>query len=54
MTLPENIAADYTLRPSELASVLALLVEARQPCIVCNGDFRVMESGCAPAPWTAA
>ena len=25
---------DYTLRPSELAAVLALLVEARQPCIV--------------------
>ena len=34
MTLPEKISADYTLRPSELAAVLALLVEARQPCIV--------------------
>ena len=34
MTLPEKISADYTLRPSELASVLALLVEARQPTIV--------------------
>ena len=33
MTVPENISADYTLRPSELAAVLALLVEARQPCI---------------------
>ena len=53
MTQPATISADYTLRPSELAAVLALLVEARQPCIVCNGDSRVMESGCAPAPWTA-
>ena len=34
MTQPSTISADYTLRPSELASVLALLVEARQPCIV--------------------
>ena len=34
MTLPEKISADYTLRPSELASVLALLVEARQPTVV--------------------
>ena len=31
---PQTISADYTLRPSELAEVLALLVEARQPCIV--------------------
>ena len=34
MTQPATIAADYTLRPSELAATLALLVEARQPCIV--------------------
>ncbi len=34
MTVPDNISADYTLRPSELAEVLALLVEARQPAIV--------------------
>ena len=34
MPLPDNISADYTLRPSELAEVLALLVEARQPTIV--------------------
>ena len=34
MTLPETISADYTLRPSELADVLALLVEARQPTMV--------------------
>ena len=34
MPLPEKISADYTLRPSELAEVLALLVEARQPTIV--------------------
>ena len=44
MTVPEKISADYTLRPSELSEVLALLVEARQPTIVCNGDSRVMES----------
>ena len=53
MTQPATISADYTLRPSELATTLALLVEARQPAMVCNGDSRVMESGCAPAPWTA-
>ena len=53
MTEPDTISADYSLRPSELASTLALLVEARQPVVVCNGDSRVMESGCAPAPWTA-
>ena len=34
MTQPATISADYTLRPSELAEVLALLVEARQRCIV--------------------
>ncbi len=34
MTVPEKISADYTLRPSELSEVLALLVEARQPTIV--------------------
>ncbi len=34
MTVPDNISADYTLRPSELSSVLELLVEARQPVIV--------------------
>ncbi len=34
MTLPEKISADYTLRPSELSQVLALLVEARQPVVV--------------------
>ncbi len=34
MTEPGTVSADYTLRPSELASTLALLVEARQPCIV--------------------
>ena len=34
MTLPDNISADYTIRPSELAEVFALLVEARQPMIV--------------------
>ena len=37
MTLPDNISADYTLRPSELAEVLALLVEARQPTMVWGG-----------------
>ncbi|MCY4489402.1 MAG: MoxR family ATPase [Deltaproteobacteria bacterium] len=34
MTVPDNISADYTLPPSKLASVLALLVEARQPAVV--------------------
>ena len=34
MTQPATISADYTLRPSELAATLALLVEARQPAIV--------------------
>ena len=34
MTVPEKISADYTLRPSELSQVLALLVEARQPVVV--------------------
>ena len=34
MTFPDAVSADYTLRPSELASVLALLVEARQPTLV--------------------
>ena len=31
---PDTISADYTLRPSELAATLALLVEARQPVIL--------------------
>ena len=34
MTDPDTISADYTLRPSDLAATLALLVEARQPVIV--------------------
>ena len=34
MTDPDIISADYSLRPSELAATLALLVEARQPCTV--------------------
>ena len=34
MTDPDTISADYTLRPSELADTLALLVEARQPAVV--------------------
>ena len=34
MTNPDTISADYTLRPSELAATLALLVEARQPAMV--------------------
>ena len=34
MTDPDTISADYTLRPSELAATLALLVEARQPVIL--------------------
>ena len=38
MSLPETISADYTLRPSELTEVLATLIQARQPTMVCNGD----------------
>ena len=34
MTELNTVSADYSLRPSELAPTLALLVEARQPCIV--------------------
>ena len=34
MSDPHTISADYTLRPSELATTLAVLVEARQPAIV--------------------
>ena len=41
MTDPDTISADYSLRPSELASTLALLVEARQPVVVWGA------SGCA-------
>ncbi len=32
--MPDTVSADYALNPNELASTLALLVEARQPCIV--------------------
>ena len=34
MTDPDTVSADYSLRPSELAETLALLVEARQPTIL--------------------
>ena len=34
MTDPDSISADYTLRPSELAATLKVLVEARQPVMV--------------------
>ena len=34
MSDPDTISAGYSLRPSELADTLALLVEARQPAIV--------------------
>ncbi|MCY4557665.1 MAG: MoxR family ATPase [Chloroflexi bacterium] len=34
MTDPDTISADYTLRPSELAATLKVLVEARQPVMV--------------------
>ena len=44
MSLPETVSADYTLRPSELAEVLATLVKARQPTLVCNGDSITMET----------
>ena len=44
MNDPDTISADYTLRPSELAATLALLVEARQPCV---------PVGCPQAPQKA-
>ena len=44
MTNPTTISADYTLRSSELASTLALLVEARQPCVVCRWRRRLCGS----------
>ena len=34
MTDSDTVSADYTLRPSELAATLSLLVEARQPTIL--------------------
>ena len=37
MTEPQTISADYTLRPSELAETLAVLVQSRQPCMVWGG-----------------
>ena len=37
MTQPATISADYTLRPSEVAATLALLVEARQPAMLWGG-----------------
>ena len=37
MTDPDTISADYTLRPSELAATLKILVEARQPVMVWGG-----------------
>ncbi len=37
MTEPQTISADYTLRPSELAETLAVLVQAKQPCMVWGG-----------------
>ncbi len=49
---PDTISADYTLRPSELAATLKVLVEARQPVMVCNGDSCVMESRFALAAVT--
>ena len=37
MTQPDTISADYTLRPSEVAATLSLLVEARQPAMLWGG-----------------
>ena len=34
MTQPSNISADYTLRPSELAEVLALAALQHSECVV--------------------
>ena len=37
MNQPATISADYTLRPSDVAATLALLVEARQPAMLWGG-----------------
>ena len=42
---PDTISADYTLRPSELASTLKILVEARQPVMVWGGPGMRQERG---------
>ena len=34
MPEPITVSADYSLKPTELADILALLVEAREPCMV--------------------
>ena len=34
MTDPDAISADYTLKPSELAETLKVLVDAKQPAMV--------------------
>ena len=49
MTDPDTISADYTLRPSELAATLALLVEARQPVMVWGPLRRSAKSADRPA-----
>ena len=46
--MTDTISADYSLRPSELASTLALLVEARQPVVVWGGP-RVRQESDRPA-----
>ena len=60
MTQPATISADYTLRPSELAATLALLVEARQPAMVWGppGSAKSMiaqqvaaDGGCCHGNW---
>ena len=42
---PDTISADYTLRPSELAATLKVLVEARQPVMVWGGPGMRQERG---------
>ena len=46
--LPETISADYTLRPSELTEILAVPVQAHQPCMVWGGPGCGKSQGLEP------
>ena len=54
--MTDNTSADYTLRPSGLSQVLALLVETRQPTIVWGRPAppRARSPNRSPRPRTAS
>lgn len=54
MSLPGKISADYTLRSSELAQVLALLVDARQLTIVWRPPGAAERAFPCPRTWEFA